>query len=256
MMKMVGPERDRLLSHPIYEDVQNLAELQTFMESHSFAVWDFMSLLKSLQNRLTCVSVPWLPPEDVESARMINEIVLGEETDEVAPGLILGHYDLYVEAMGEVDANGRCVMEFVDLMRQGQSLASALEEIPVPQSTKDFVLNTLSMCQAKTHEVAAAFLLGRENIIPLMFQRLLDEVEGNTGMHCRAFRRYLARHIEVDGDSHGPMGERLLARLCGDDPVKWNEAAQMSIRAIRSRISLWDGLQSEIRNLHRRQNVG
>ena len=60
----IEPIRQALLSHPIYDDMRRPQALCTFMEHHVFAVWDFMSLLKVMQQRLCCVSVPWMPSAD------------------------------------------------------------------------------------------------------------------------------------------------------------------------------------------------
>ena len=73
--------RDALVLHWVYSQVGDLSSLQSFMRSHVFAVWDFMSLLKTLQHRLTCMDLPWVPPEDPVSARLINEINLAEESE-------------------------------------------------------------------------------------------------------------------------------------------------------------------------------
>ena len=73
--------REALLDHPLYSNVASTAGLRLFMEDHVFAVWDFMSLLKRLQQDMTCIRVPWFPVENARAARLINDIVIGEETD-------------------------------------------------------------------------------------------------------------------------------------------------------------------------------
>ena len=60
----LAPLRRALLAHPVYEQMVTLESLQQFMQHHIFAVWDFMSLLKTMHNRLCCNSVPWVPPAD------------------------------------------------------------------------------------------------------------------------------------------------------------------------------------------------
>ena len=55
------PLKDALLNHPLYRRIDTLPALRLFMEHHVFAVWDFMSLLKELQRRLCCTTVPWAP---------------------------------------------------------------------------------------------------------------------------------------------------------------------------------------------------
>ena len=100
----LAPLRKRLASHPIYAAIQSEQQLRLFMESHVFAVWDFMSLLKALQRSLTCVDVPWVPSRHAASRRFINEIVLGEESDEYQHRP-LSHFEIYLEAMQALDAD-------------------------------------------------------------------------------------------------------------------------------------------------------
>jgi hypothetical protein len=238
----IAAERRAVLEHPLYGEVNDLWSLRVFMASHAFAVWDFMSLLKSLQQRLTCVSVPWLPAKDTFAARLINEIVLGEETDEIRPGEYVSHYDLYLQAMGEVDADDRLVREFVDSLQSGFPFKRVMEGMPVVKNTRQFVEGTLLLCQTGTHvQVAASFLLGREDLVPQMFQRFVAELE-RSGMPCESFRLYLDRHIEVDSESHGPMARRLLSRLCGSNERTWQEATLAARAALLARKSLWDGV--------------
>ena len=241
LLERISPLRDSLVNHPVYTQLRDLESLQVFMESHIFAVWDFMSLVKTLQSRLTCVTTPWLPPQDIFSARLINDIVLAEETDEVAPGFFISHFDLYLAGMQEVGANVLPIRNFIQQMREGKSVQVALSKTAIPSTTKAFVLNTIDATNQSTHEIAATFLLGREDVIPSMFRRILRNLE-NSNIDCKHLSLYLERHTHLDEDVHGPMGEQLLNNVCGDDEKKWEQSTKAAQKALLARISLWDGL--------------
>jgi hypothetical protein len=241
LMERISPLRKALITHPVYTELRDLQSLQIFMESHVFAVWDFMSLVKTLQARLTCVSVPWLPPEDIFSARLINDIVLAEETDEVSPGRFISHFDLYLNGMNEVGASVIPIQSFISQLRDGKSVQSALESLTIPATTKGFVLTTMEAAQRSTHEVAATFLLGREDVIPSMFRRILQSLD-DCSLDCKELSLYLERHTHLDEDVHGPMGEKLLKNLCGNDEQKWEQSTLAAEKALIVRSILWDGL--------------
>ncbi|MDR2282321.1 MAG: DUF3050 domain-containing protein, partial [Sphingobacterium sp.] len=95
----IHEEREQLLTHPLYSKIKDIADLRLFTETHVYAVWDFMSLLKSLQRRLTCVRVPWIASDYPNTRYLINEIVLAEESDEYIDGSRLSHYEMYLDAM-------------------------------------------------------------------------------------------------------------------------------------------------------------
>lgn len=96
--KRLEPLQKQLAVHPLYKAVQNIGDLRLFMENHVYAVWDFMSLLKYLQRELTCVNIPWIAQGFRTSRRLINEIVLGEESDFVG-GQHISHLELYLDSM-------------------------------------------------------------------------------------------------------------------------------------------------------------
>jgi len=233
----LAAERGESSSQRLTENM--LTPLRVFMESHVFAVWDFMSLVKTLQQRLTCVRAPWHPPADPISARLINEIVLGEETDDIGQGQYASHFELYLTAMEEVGADTTPIRIFLEELRAGSSVATAMARTDIQSSTKAFVMNTMATVSRQTHEVAASFLLGRESVIPLMFEQVL---ETTTQIEAPTFNWYLKRHIELDGAEHGPAGWRLLARLCGSDATRWSEAELSAKRALHARRALWDGV--------------
>src|SRR6266481_9035504 len=176
------PEQDRyclntlraqLLEHPVYAEVASVSDLRRFMEDHVFAVWDFMSLLKRLQQDLTCTKVPWFPADNARAARLINDIVIGEETDVDPDGSYVSHLDLYLRAMGDIGASTRQFDRFRALVLVGVPVEVALAQIGAPPHVRAFVAHTMALANTgSTEEVLAAFFYGREDIIPEMFRRL------------------------------------------------------------------------------------
>lgn len=238
--------RRTLLTHPIYAAVDDLDSLRLLMREHVFAVWDFMSLLKRMQQLLTCGNVPWLPVVDAEAARLILEIVLGEEADEDGRGGYASHFDLYRQAMQELGADVQPIDTFLHQLREGIDWATALNQTPMLTTTRQFVRHTLHIAtHGQPHEVAAAFFYGREDVIPDMFSRLIETIRGN-GVGVERLRHYLRRHIELDGDRHGPLAEQLLHRLCDSDAEKHTQATSTAASALQARIHLWNGILAEM----------
>lgn len=242
----LASQRRRLLEHPIYRQVRSLPSLRIFMANHIFAVWDFMSLLKTLQMQLTCTRVPWLPPPHIEAARFINEIVVGEETDEVQPGIFTSHFDLYLKAMQQTGADMGPILSFTQSIAQGTSVARAFTGLKVAPKVQEFVTSTLHFCGMQPHQVAAVFLYGREDIIPEMFKALLHELNLYSSPDYAQLKLYLERHIQVDGESHGPLARKMLISLCGDSEQRWSEALQVARQAMQNRGLLWDGISYAI----------
>ncbi|MDH0749398.1 DUF3050 domain-containing protein [Pseudomonas sp. GD03842] len=240
--------QSELSSHPIFIEIESLHVLRRFMEAHVFAVWDFMSLTKRLQQELTCTRLPWLPPNDPKAARLINEIVLGEESDDRLGHGHYSHFELYLDAMREVGASTARIERFVELQKEGVHYETALERAQAGKAEARFVRDTLNIAlNAPAHSVAAAFLYGRESVIPRMFQRILDDW-GIKDNQAPTFRYYLERHIEVDSEDHGPAAEALLARLVNGDPQREQQVYEAAIAAVESRIALWDALRVSMRH--------
>jgi len=236
----LAPRRSALVAHPLYAAVDSVPRLRRFMGEHVFAVWDFMCLLKRLQRELTCVDVLWRPPPDPVLARFVNEVVLVEESDAVLGGPT-SHLELYRRAMGEVEADGRAFDLFLAALTRGAAPGAALVAASAPAHVRRFVEGTLEVAQRGTVlEVLACFLLGREEVIPDMFRRLLARW---SGPDAPAFAVYLERHIAVDGDSHGPLARAALERAlerAGDAAI--DVAVAAGARAIEARLALWDGV--------------
>jgi hypothetical protein len=245
LKQAVAPARDRVVGHPLYANLDTFGAIVTFLEHHVYAVWDFMSLLKSLQRHLTCVDVPWVPTGPTVSRRLINDITLVEESDELGGGFI-SHFELYVNGMAEAAADTAVVEAFIAHLRDGWEVTAALDEANVPDVSADFVRTTWKFITTEpVHCQAAAFAFGREDLIPDMFAQVVAVKEG--GYPLRTFVDYLERHIEVDGEQHTPMAMQMVADLCGSDDGKWQEAAEAVIRALDARVRLWDGILAAIK---------
>jgi len=242
------PQKAALLSHPIYQEIDRLDSLRLFMEHHVFAVWDFMSLLKALQRRLCCVEVPWLPAPDPLGCRFINEIVMAEESDDDGRGGFTSHFELYHRAMIRCGANCNPIDQFLSEIRQGKLVSAALQSSSVPECARRFVRQTFDVIEGgNLCAIASAFTFGREDLLPAVFRRIVDELNVEAGGGLEDFKYYLERHIGLDGEEHGPMANRLLLSLCGSDEARWQIAEQAAVDCLDARQRLWDGICDVIR---------
>jgi hypothetical protein len=242
--EQISETRRAVVEHPLYGALGGADAIRTFQEHHVFAVWDFMSLLKSLQRNLSCVELPWVPTGPTGSRRLINDIVLIEESDERGDGFI-SHFELYLDGMAEAGADTSIIDAFIDRLRAGQPVLEAIDEVNVPRPAAEFVRLTWGLIEsAPVHAQAAAFAFGREDLIPDMFQQVVGVNERVGSLDT--FVDYLARHIQVDSEEHTPMAMQMLADLCGEDDVKWAECADTINLALVARARLWDGILAAI----------
>jgi len=247
----IAPLRSRLLNHEVYGMLTNVQALRIFMEHHCYAVWDFMALLKCLQHQLTCVKIFWTPPSNMKAARMINEIVIAEETDMRRDSRgYASHFDLYIDAMAEIGADTDTVGRFVDFVAEGMPCQDAMGRANVPASVVPFVTQTLKICFGHAaDEVAAFFVFGRENLIPDMFRQIVTNLAAADGLQIDGFQYYLDRHISIDEEEHGPAAVEMMRSLCGEDDTRWRIVQRAAQEALIARLNLWDGIAQAIRAL-------
>jgi hypothetical protein len=243
----IAPLRTALLRHPLYGQIRRLDGLHQFMEHHVFAVWDFMSLLKALQHRLCGTRLPWTPPENRLACRFVNEIVLGEECDEDGQGGYASHFELYLDAMRQCGARTDTVENFLDAVRADPSVERALDIADVPQPVRHFVRRTFETIETgDLCAIAAVFTFGREDLLPGVFRKIVEELNEQTDGRLDRFRFYLDRHIHLDDEEHGPMATRLVSDLCGADVVKWNVAEEAAVTALQARLDLWNAVSEHL----------
>jgi hypothetical protein len=246
MKNELKADTDKLSRHPIYRGIEDMDDLRVFMSIHVFAVWDFMSLAKRLQRSLTCVELPWQDPKNSAAAHLINEIIFYEESDVNLDGKPVSHVTMYLEAMNEIGADTTAFNRFTAALAQSKGLQKSLEIAGVPTYVKQFVSNNINLAINGTdEEVAANFLYGREDAIPEMFTQMLNQ----WGLDENAAPRmtyYLKRHIDLDGDEHGPAAHKILEQLIAGDARAHSRARKSAKKAIADRIRLWDGILQSI----------
>ena len=246
--RSIQPLKDQLLQHSLYEKVRTIDDLHCFLENHVYAVWDFMSLLKALQQKLTCTTTPWLPIGNPEIRYLINEIVVAEETDLALNGRRMSHYEMYLDAMIQCGANVLPVQQFLTAIQKTQNIFVSINHADVHPNVRAFLDFTFRIIEeGKPHQIAAAFTFGREDLIPNMFTEILKRFQQNfpeTDLSNLIY--YFERHIALDGDEHGPMAMQMITELCENDTSKWNEVLEVSQQALEKRIGLWNAIEEQV----------
>lgn len=243
----ISTTRLKLVNHPVYANIKDLDGLRCFMENHVYAVWDFMSLLKALQINLTCVTLPWVPVGNAATRFLINEIVAGEESDVDEAGVRISHFELYINAMDQAEANTEPILGLIRALKTGSNIQYALKDMNIPTAARQFMDFTFeTIATGKPHLMAAVFTFGREDLIPDMFISLIKELKIQFPDKVDIFQYYIERHIEVDGGHHAALAHQMTIELCGNDESKWQEATEAVKQALEVRIALWDAIHQQI----------
>jgi hypothetical protein len=230
--------------------ITSIADLRLFMEHHVFAVWDFMLLLKTLQQHLAPSGAPWVPPTHPEIAGLVNSLVAEEECDllpeNLGGPLHLSHFAIYRRAMVEIDANTAVIDAVLQQASRGD-LAGAVRHREIPAPSARFLRTTQELISSgEVHALAAAFAYGRELLVPDLFRGLLDRLTV-LELPCPTLRWYLERHIVLDGDSHGPLAERMVLTLAGNDPAARQTVQTVRRQVLADRSAFWDAIERQFR---------
>jgi len=246
--KRIEPLRQEIIQHKVYESINDLDDLKLFMQYHVYAVWDFMSLLKTLQNNLTCTSVPWFPKGNADTRYLINEIVVGEESDIDLNGNRKSHFELYLDAMKQCGADYQNINIFTNTLQKSGDLKTAFTQANTPLAAKEFVSFTFDIIESnKPYLQSAIFTFGREDLIPSMFHSIVSDMRQKFPESISVFKYYLDRHIEIDGDHHSHLALQMTSNLCEFKTEYWKEAEEATVISLQKRIALWDEIHHEIK---------
>ena len=149
--------------------------------------------------------------------------------------------------MHQIGADTEGIENMLLELKQGNSIFDTINQADLPAHVADFLNFTFRIIEeGKTHKIAAVFTFGREDLIPDMFISMIKRMNRKNEQNFDQIIYYFERHIEVDGDSHGPMALEMIENLCGTDPLKWEEAISASKSALEKRVALWDGINLKL----------
>ena len=247
----LSPLITEIANHPLFTEINDFVTLKYFIQQHVFPVWDFVCLLKKLYSGIVPTTIPWFPPQDHLSIRLVSEILIEEESDRSLDGkAYLSHFEMYLQARESIGADTSVINNFLNILLNGSSLDHAIKNTPILESTKQFVKTTFSFFNCRIHEIAAAFVFGREAITSSMFIPLVKELRmGFSKAEIKSlapFIFYCDRHIELDNDEHLPKALNMLSNLADDDDAKWNEIEVAAKKSLTSRIDFLNGVHAEI----------
>ena len=238
---------DTLNSHPLLSqsDIFTEDHLKIFMEHHVFAVWDFMCILKKLQGIICPSSTPCYPNNFSKNgiARLINEIVMCEESDEISDGIFMSHFELYLSSMKNINAKTDQIEAIVDDVSKNKLKGFDKYDLE-PECFNFLNKNNRLLNTNELHIISALFTYGRETTLPGMFQKLLLRI-GESSKYD-SLKLYLKRHIDVDSNRHGPLSLILFNKSCENNDLKYNQALDAAIKSIEIRYDLWTGIHKKI----------
>ncbi len=237
--------KQKIITHPLFANKLEPKHICKFMESHIFAVWGFMSILKSLQKMITPNSLPWVPNKNTKNGlvNFVNEIILCEESDYIEGIGFISHYEIYLLAMKNMDAKTNQLDKLISTIAKNGYNKKYVDNVDASDEVKSFLKHDLEVSMNGTlPEIVGAFTLGREKVIPNMFDYILPAIrETSTSKHLIT---YLERHIDIDGDRHGPLSMKLLDASC--DKNQLSLAYATAVKSLELRLLVWDKVYEDI----------
>ncbi|MBX5466863.1 MAG: DUF3050 domain-containing protein [Firmicutes bacterium] len=138
------------------------------------------------------------------------------------------HFGLDLTAMEECGADCAATQAWLNELERRASVEEALSPVVLPKAAAPFVRTLRAIALAAPPWSVAAFLYGREAIIPDRFRDLREYLGPSAPV--QPFRCYLRRHMAVDASEHGPLAAELLQALIGGDPARGRSSGDCRAR--------------------------
>ena len=243
--KKLSDLKQKITAHPLFANKLEREHICKFMESHIFAVWGFMSILKSLQKKITPNNLPWVPNKNTKNGlvNFVNEIIMCEESDFIEGIGYISHFEIYLLAMKNIGAETDQLDKLTSKISEKGYNEKYIDDVDASDEVKSFLKHDLDVSMNGTlPEIVGAFTLAREKVIPNMFSYILPAIKETSA--SKYLITYLERHIDIDGDRHGPLSMKLLDTSCGKKQLSL--AYVTAVKSLELRLSVWDKVYEDI----------
>ena len=190
--------------------------------------------------------IPWMPNQNTRNGltNFINEIVLCEESDYIDDIGYISHFEIYLLAMDKMNADTSQIILLTEKLKNEGYNKKLIDELSIYDEVKDFVKFDLDVALSRNlPKIIGSFTLGREKVIPNMFSYIINCIENNNS--TKNLLTYLDRHINIDGDRHGPLSIKLLDTICDTDHA-YALAYNSGITSLQLRLKVWDKIANEL----------
>ena len=233
--------------HRIYEMMSSRSTLIHFMERHVICVWGYHRLLHSLQKDIIALSQPLNSDPYKEVIRLIHQIVLDEEVDQMGDGRITSHLELYLDAMEDIGCNLSPILTMFDLLENGIPAKKAIRSSGFPREAVTYGNFLIQAISRPLHERATVLFYEGEPFIPDAFLSKLESL--SSFLEVDGFLDYMERHIEGLKKPGFSAAGRLVEVLCNSN-IEMNDAAEnIAEIVLRKRIDLWDAIADGLQEI-------
>ncbi|MBF0440355.1 MAG: DUF3050 domain-containing protein [Oligoflexales bacterium] len=233
-----------LENHAVYDKIIGQKSLIYFVERHFICAFSYNYLFRSLQKDLISIRSPITSDSGKEAIRIISEMILEEEVDDIGNGRLLSHLELYLEAMKSINCDMSSVFVFFDNLEIGMPLENALKKSNFSREVVKYGIKINEILESPSHMRAIALFYEGEPYIPdnfLIKLHLLSEYIDTGPLFA-----YFNLHIEgLKKPGFSSVG-RLVDILCQSDPETSKEAERAAEEVLRHRIRLWNAISNGI----------
>ncbi|MGE0171483.1 MAG: DUF3050 domain-containing protein [Oligoflexales bacterium] len=233
-----------LSKHQLYHAIADVRGLKYFMERHVICMWSYNSLIKSLYQDIARVALPLNSSVYKNALRLISQIMLGEEVEDLGDGYLASHLELYLDAMQDLECDTSSVFAFFDLIEKGMPLAKAAKLANFSSEVNCYLGQTIHNLSQPAHVKAALLYFEAEPFVPENFYEDLAEMTRKNGFPFCS--EYFERLGDGCRDNNLSLMHALAESLCLSDKDLKEEAEKACEALLGEKVRLWNGISHSL----------